>query len=70
MMSKKVYESIANVLNRAMVDTGHGFTGTLDASYVIDQLGNMFQRDNSRFNPGKFREACLTGAHIRRSIKG
>lgn len=49
-MSKKDYELIADVINKKETRGG-----------IILGLSYAFERDNPRFDPVKFKEACYQG---------
>lgn len=70
-MTKKTYETIAKVVNR-FKETSVSEGDKIDMGHVenlIDMLSIEFAQDNPLFKEEKFKEACLTGKHIRKSIK-
>lgn len=72
-MTKKDYELAAHEINQYLVREEQN-----QALKVPNEIFNtwvdifcvVFERDNPSFNRDKFKEACYTGKHIRKTIKG
>ena len=56
MMSRKNYQEVAEIVN-LLISIGYIQEGK--ESFVIGMFGEMFQRDNPRFERGRFVNACL-----------
>lgn len=62
-MTKKDYEAFANKIYAYHKDG-------VEVRNTISICQSVFKADNPAFKADKFEEACLTGKHIRKSIKG
>ena len=57
-MTRKHYVAIAAIINADTIRDGTGKWNAVDKTDLINDLCAFFKRDNSKFNPATFRDAC------------
>lgn len=62
MYSKKLYEDVARILGRSMIPAGAAGR-TMPAVGIVWSFVNLFEKDNPRFDEGKFR-ATIEKAYL------
>ena len=65
-MTKKDYELFASEIRKETINQD---LTNREIALLVSVLSEVFQKDNPLFNAEKFQDACLTGKHIRKSIK-
>ena len=70
MFQKRHYEAIAQAVQSMQRHTASMNGGTLPWDTVRDELADLFERNNSRFDRDRFMRACQPGANVRARTLG
>ena len=58
MLSRKYYRMLARVINNATIKESGKMLPVINKSWLVGELCNELQNDNSYFCGNKFRDAC------------